>query len=393
MNTKVTQMIELLFRDVQPSEEVQALRDEVMNNCQERFEDLIRSGLSEEEALAAVMESLKGMEDVLREYPRKEEETLPETAAAEKASAAAEKDGGQEQACFPPETVKAIQVQLAGCRVEVEQAGDEVILEKQGKVHWELEADGTLRIWQERAAENLFRGISWENSVSSFEHFGDALNRLAQNLTEMISGKIGEIGGNPETRLLIRLPESFHPEVNIHTMSGSVSWRDAAPGGSFALGTTSGDILVRINQEILLKDAEITSTSGAAELHMSAETARVTTVSGNILWDGDAGVLDMNSTSGAVSAGGRIRMANLKSTSGKLSLELADDLPAEVNANTVSGNIHLKLKGNRGEARARLSSVSGQIRTHGVDLSEDAPVTIEAGTVSGSLQISRSKNG
>ena len=29
MNTRVTQMIELLFRDVQPSEEVQALYEEV----------------------------------------------------------------------------------------------------------------------------------------------------------------------------------------------------------------------------------------------------------------------------------------------------------------------------------------------------------------------------
>ena len=73
MNAKVTQMIELLFRDVEGSEEVQALHDEVLNNCHDRFEDLVRSGLSEDEALAAVMESLTGMEDVLKEYPRKAE--------------------------------------------------------------------------------------------------------------------------------------------------------------------------------------------------------------------------------------------------------------------------------------------------------------------------------
>ena len=50
MSTKVTQMIDLLFRDLEPSEEVQALHDEVLNNCQERFDDLIRNHLSEEEA-------------------------------------------------------------------------------------------------------------------------------------------------------------------------------------------------------------------------------------------------------------------------------------------------------------------------------------------------------
>ena len=90
MNTKVSQIIELLFRDIQPSEEVQALREEVQNNCQDRFEDLVQGGLSEEEALAAVMESLKGMEDVLKDYPRKEtnvqksEPDAPEDSTEEK---------------------------------------------------------------------------------------------------------------------------------------------------------------------------------------------------------------------------------------------------------------------------------------------------------------------
>ncbi|MBR3165806.1 MAG: hypothetical protein IKF16_06525, partial [Lachnospiraceae bacterium] len=72
MNTHVTQMVELLFQNVQTSEEVQALHDEVMNNCQERYQDLISHGISEEEATAAVMESLKGMDEVLREYPQRE---------------------------------------------------------------------------------------------------------------------------------------------------------------------------------------------------------------------------------------------------------------------------------------------------------------------------------
>ena len=46
------------------------------------------------------------------------------------------------------------------------------------------------------------------------------------------------------------------------------------------------------------------------------------------------------------------------------------------------------MKGERREAAAKLQSVSGEIRTHGVDLTQEAPVTIEANTVSGSLRIS-----
>ena len=388
MNTKVSQIIELLFRDIQPSEEVQALREEVQNNCQDRFEDLVQGGLSEEEALAAVMESLKGMEDVLKDYPRKETNVQKSEPDAPEDSTE-EKKNEPEKASFSPEAVKAIAAQLTSCQVEVDLSGDQVILEKQGPVHYELEADGTLRIWQERVSGHLLRGISLEESISSFEHFGDAINRLAQNITRLVSDKIGEISGNIETRLVLRLPASLRPEVNIRTMSGDISWTGAVPGECFVLGSTSGDIMVRIDQDILLPGAELSSTSGDAELHLSAETARINTVSGDIRWEGDAGVLEMNSTSGDADAVGRIRLANLKSTSGDLNLSLADDLPAEINASTVSGGIHLRLTGDRGDAQASLKTVSGSIRTQGIDLSEDAPVVIQANTVSGSLRISK----
>ncbi len=389
MNTKVSQMIELLFRDILPSEEVQALRDEVQNNCQDRFADLMKSGLSEDEALAAVMESLKGMEDVLKDYPRKEAEAPKAEAAEEEAPAAEEKKEEPEKASFAPETVKAVFAQLTGCRVEVDLSSDEVTLEKQGDVHYELEEDGTLRIWQERAAGHLLQGISLEDSISSFEHFGDAINKLAQNLSRLVSDKIGEISGNTETRLVLRLPESLHPEVTLRTMSGDISWNGVVPGEHFVLGSTSGDVLVRLDPEVLLPGAEISSTSGDADLRMSAETARINTVSGDIRWEGDAGVLETNSTSGDTDAAGRIRLANLKSTSGDLNLLLADDIPAEINASTVSGGVHVRLTGERGEVQAALKTVSGAIRTQGIDLSGDAPVIIQASTVSGSLRVSR----
>ena len=71
MNEKVTQIVELLFRDMKMTEEVQALHDEVLNNCTDRYQDLISRGVMEEEALAAVHESLKGMEEVLKRKARK----------------------------------------------------------------------------------------------------------------------------------------------------------------------------------------------------------------------------------------------------------------------------------------------------------------------------------
>ena len=74
MNATVARIVEIMFQDTEMSEEVQALKDEVMNNCQERYNDMIARGLSEDEAIAAVVDSLKGMEEVISQYPRKKSE-------------------------------------------------------------------------------------------------------------------------------------------------------------------------------------------------------------------------------------------------------------------------------------------------------------------------------
>lgn len=65
MNDTVARIVEIMFQDVEKNEETDAIRDEVMNNCQERFTDMVASGISEDDAIAAVVESLKGMDDVL----------------------------------------------------------------------------------------------------------------------------------------------------------------------------------------------------------------------------------------------------------------------------------------------------------------------------------------
>ena len=65
MNATVQRIVELLFEDLEISAEVQAIKDEVMNNCQERYEDLLAQGLSEDEATGAVVESLKGRVTVI----------------------------------------------------------------------------------------------------------------------------------------------------------------------------------------------------------------------------------------------------------------------------------------------------------------------------------------
>ena len=70
-NETVERIVNLLFQDVEMTDEVQALYDETMSNCQERYQDMTSRGLSDDDAIAAVVESLKGMEDVISQYPKK----------------------------------------------------------------------------------------------------------------------------------------------------------------------------------------------------------------------------------------------------------------------------------------------------------------------------------
>lgn len=54
MNETVKRIVEILFQDTEMTEEVQAMRDELMDNCQQRYEDLVAQGRSEDEAIALV---------------------------------------------------------------------------------------------------------------------------------------------------------------------------------------------------------------------------------------------------------------------------------------------------------------------------------------------------
>ena len=71
MNTTVARIVEILFQDYELTDELLTIKDEVMSNCQERFQDCVNRGLTEDEAISAVIESLKGMEEVLSAYPKR----------------------------------------------------------------------------------------------------------------------------------------------------------------------------------------------------------------------------------------------------------------------------------------------------------------------------------
>ena len=68
MNPTIVKIIDLMFWGMPENEETNAMREELLTNSQARYEDLLAAGESPNTALGQVLDSLRGMEDVLDEY-------------------------------------------------------------------------------------------------------------------------------------------------------------------------------------------------------------------------------------------------------------------------------------------------------------------------------------
>ena len=72
MNPTIVKIIDLMFRGMPEREEISAMREELLTNSQARYDDLIASGKSSNEALGEVLDNLRGVEELLDEYRRED---------------------------------------------------------------------------------------------------------------------------------------------------------------------------------------------------------------------------------------------------------------------------------------------------------------------------------
>lgn len=136
MNPTIEKIISMLFEDIIETEETHALHDEILNNCQERYQDMIARGVSEDEAIHAVMESLTGMDEVLAQYPRKTHE-----------------DEEGSSFCFDParSPVRLVDIHLVSEDVRLSPSAD-------GLVHIVCDEPGHIRVSHENGVLRVERG-------------------------------------------------------------------------------------------------------------------------------------------------------------------------------------------------------------------------------------------
>lgn len=412
-NETVERIVNLLFQDVEMTDEVQALYDETMSNCQERYQDMTSRGLSDDDAIAAVVESLKGMEDVISQYPKKSES--PEAEEAPKsADVPGDDDGDGEQTdfTFHPADIGRIEMTMVCDDVHLEESPD-------GDVHVRFEdvegakasichiEDGVLRVCRDPDAPKRNRSSftvsgSFANGRlyvkkpnGEYFFFGDKKSdkqveaeaerhakefeqhakEFSDNMSKMgFKQESTGDGKNPNSiesmidsfastasrfgQELGKLFSSIKPNITVSRSIGDVTL--CIPrifDKPISVLTTSGDIEAR---DIHVTDLNFTSTSGdiSIELFAPLNHGAFTTTSGDIDIEADANDVQISTVSGDVEIHGDYDHLKFASTSGDVELEAK---VRQCDFSSVSGDLDLRFTG-------ALSLINGSTTSGNIDV-------------------------
>ncbi len=361
----VEKMVDLLFEDLVMTEEIEAMRDEVMNNCQERYDGMVAGGYSEEDAAAAVMESLKGMEDVLKDYPHVN--PFPEDAFCKDSAAGRGIDAAG---------VRKLRIQVQSADVEVLRTAGAFAMELHDGTRTVLlpvRNGDTLTITQESKSEHGAEPV--EPSSGFFSRLGRAISR-----------SVGSIG-DQDAKATLWVPTGMLDGANISSLSGDVVVNVVCR--NLDLTSASGDVRVDLSADDGLRCEKLTakSISGDVDVIGHADDAVVTTTSGDAGFRGSAGALKISSVSGDADADVACDFVTGSTVSGDLDVDLRCGEKAEVKLSTVSGDADLRFPEHVRWICAKTSTRSGSVEFSEIGLSESAPVKVTVSTVSGDISI------
>ncbi len=380
MNGDVERLVDLLFKDIEENEEVRAIRDEVMNNCRDRYDDLTASGYSEEEAIAAVAESLRGMEEVLKDYPRK---------------AAYPGEMGQMHPGFekPVDDMYGICWDgVLSLRIDVRNADVEVaVSEGEKTVDLTQGGDSILRAWTE--GDTLV--IRQEKRGPEAGYGLNGIDGMLGMLKGLLDTVLDQVSFNDDCRVRLALPRNMLKNVQIHTLSGDISF--GTPAERIELKTTSGDLRIAVPSFPLLYNEapgrlpilKAESISGDIDAEGRFSQVFITTTSGDIGFTGSSGEMRLKTVSGDIEADAVSPSVSGSTVSGDVDLTMKDTARGEIAFDTVSGDIDLKVPGASCGIRADVNTRSGETICDDLMLNDDAPLRVRLSTVSGDVSIRR----
>ena len=373
MNDTVARIVEIMFQEVEQNEETAAIRDEIMNNCQERYEDLVSSGIAEDDAIAAVIESLKGMEDVLAPYKKP---VQPEPHAQEELT-------GERDLTFAAAEIHRLDVCLVIEDIRLEASDDDAFhvlwnSEDNPLTHAYLQ-DGVLRVERmpgeperpkQEPRNEHFRMDDMSGFVKSedgkieinMDGISRAMKSVGEKLKLMFAEGVKINVGKTWGSVTIQVPENAVPHVKLLTTSGDIDVQDVALA-DLSVTSTSGDVDIDLDEDQYLGRVEVRTTSGDIEICAYADCMMVTSTSGDVDIEGCTGEVTANTISGDIDVRADVKSATFKAISGDVDLAFESDAIRDVRGSTISGDIDIDLPEGIGVIAIQTQTRSGDVTT------------------------------
>lgn len=387
MNSTVKRIVEVLFQDTAENEETAALKEEVMNNCQEHFDDLIAGGMGEDEAIGVIVESLKGMKEVIDEYPRKDEPLVTAEEIRQRRGAAAEplRDPdtaeGEDDGNRVFTGVGRIRTEMKDMDLLVTESEDDlvhILTQDPERIVTEMQA-GRLVV---KARDRMTHAAdAWKNEAkpedTSLQGILKFVGRVIRNVTVDVA-----IGGQAE----IRVPRGTVLEMDLNTASGNIDYRAELPE-TLSLRSASGDLDVNPAGGKAADRISAATASGDVTLRGAAKEADISSLSGDCSAEGAFETLKVRSTSGDAEFTGSAVSLVIHSVSGDADVRLENADAERIEAKSTSGDVEIVLPAEIAGVHAEISSLSGERRNSIPDAGAGAQMQIRAATVSGDVNI------
>lgn len=365
MNQTVKKIVDILFQDTVENEETRALHEELMNNCQEHFQDLVNRGLSEDEAVSEVVDSLKGMKDVIAQYPKK---------AAGAGVKQEEKTG-----IWLFDGADTLKVETQNQDIYVGPSAD-------GSIHVYCEDPEGLKAEQNGNTVRVTGVKKTEKAASAFQmkdgeeiSIGALLNMVGNAIRNVTSSFVN----GPAIR--VEVPDGQMAEIELNSRSGDVECT-CAMARKMTARSTSGEVKLEPVNEKTAEVLLVSTVSGDAEIHGSALDGEVSSMSGDARVDGVFDVLKVKSTSGDVAFAGTVKDLTASSVSGDAEITVENTSVRHIEAKSTSGDVEIQLP-KLPSVHAECSTVSGSCLSRLSDAGIDAAVQIRAKSISGDVTV------
>lgn len=332
MMEEVREYIDIVFDQYEMTDEIKALRDEIVMDAEEHYRDCLAKGMSEKEAAQTVKQSLGDLGAMLREIGAEKIDRIDDAAESfYNASKTLRNALGRLFSSKPTKTIREVfhdvdSLDISGVAMDVsfEQSEDDAVYLtiKDGEKVEVTTDDHTL--------------VIKENKNSHFS-------------SPTVSLKVPAL-----------------KDIRISVVSGDIE-TEAIKAENCMIKTTSGDICL---EETGIEQCELHSISGDVQIEDGKYTKmEVVSKSGDVdISTEEVSFCKVSTISGDMELHvGWFAQMDLSAVSGDISVEIEDDEDLQVDAGTVSGDCEI----------------------YGIAMKKDGTRLLSAGTVSGDLEISK----